>query len=348
VEDYANLPDFRDSKTDYLLVGKKISQYFCWSHGVQRTWQGGLLGFTAPYTPEYPNDGRYPGTVMKELIKHKLDLSNIDSGLLRDLQNTANGFRAHNAADRKVHFSFFLGMEHGTGKYNRWVIHHGLKEYWAEYWNVCVYAYDGKIDKMFKTSGKIETANLSPGTVPASGPGFRGNAKLMRLAQLVCRKNRRRLGTTNNAQLTVESVGKIQDVIDEKSSENILKKPCWAKGNWEYANITLAPNLWKSSVKVWIWDAESESWVGNEKQTVDCHTPDNNKDEFYVLRMYALWSKQQFAPQYEEHGKDLGNTETGDDWRVWKDSQRSLRFDASVTGARQRMFTTAQLTPQNQ
>ena len=154
VEDYANLPDYEDSKkwnffdANEVGLGQQITRKFCWSHAVI---DKGILDVSdtikinsepcklvAPAKPTYPDDGRYPGPVMKELITKKLDLRGIDYGSDKhwDLMNTVNGFRSHNAADRIVHFDWFHGAEEEYSNEFRkeaWIAQHGLKEVWADY-----------------------------------------------------------------------------------------------------------------------------------------------------------------------------------------------------------------------
>jgi hypothetical protein len=87
--------------------------------------------------------------VMKDLITTKLLLPKVaqNSDEHWDLMNTVNGFRAHNAADRIVHFSFFRSaLEDMTSKMRAeaWVIHHNFKEPWADYILLEQYGYSDK------------------------------------------------------------------------------------------------------------------------------------------------------------------------------------------------------------
>jgi len=159
VEHYANLPDYEESKKwnfadgDMLGIGKQVTRKFCWSHAVLDV--SGTLPFpigaklVAPGKPSYPDDGRYPGPLMAELLRRVLDLRGIAEGSERhwDLMNTVNGFRAHNAADRQVHFEWFEGATRDRSYEDRteaWVAHHGLKEVWADYHLLEFYGYASK------------------------------------------------------------------------------------------------------------------------------------------------------------------------------------------------------------
>ncbi|MBD3183491.1 hypothetical protein GF312_14445 [Candidatus Poribacteria bacterium] len=151
LEHYANLPDYEPSKELSVVqgVGQKVTDYFCWSHGViDKGLHRTSLIIVLPKVPEYADDGRYPGPVMKSLITEKLDLRGIAFKGDRhwDLMNTVNGFRVHNAADRVVHFEFFKGAEEDYLmddylKKEAWIIHHGLKEVYADYLLLRDYGY---------------------------------------------------------------------------------------------------------------------------------------------------------------------------------------------------------------
>ncbi|MCX7935488.1 MAG: hypothetical protein N3A66_09560, partial [Planctomycetota bacterium] len=121
----ANLPDYVPSKEQDTMDGLKplpglyLNPYFCWSHAVQdtgffrsdRSVAGGLMAVHGPLKPLYPDDGRYPGAIMRELFVKKLDLRGVPTERLDSMRYAINGFRSHNAADRVVHFDFFQGAE---------------------------------------------------------------------------------------------------------------------------------------------------------------------------------------------------------------------------------------------
>ena len=166
LEHYANLPDYEPSKELSVVqgVGQKVTDYFCWSHGViDKGLHRTSLIIVLPKVPEYADDGRYPGPVMKSLITEKLDLRGIAFKGDRhwDLMNTVNGFRVHNAADRVVHFEFFKGAEEDylmddDLKKEAWIIHHGLKEVYADYLLLEEYGYDIEDALSNPNSYKIE------------------------------------------------------------------------------------------------------------------------------------------------------------------------------------------------
>ena len=74
VAPYSNLPDAWSSQ-EGILAWLDTGVYFRWSHGViDHGHYNVYLGFAwIPKKPTFPDDGRYPGQVMKELIEHKLD-----------------------------------------------------------------------------------------------------------------------------------------------------------------------------------------------------------------------------------------------------------------------------------
>ena len=115
-----NLPDTWPSMT-----GTKtgISDWFCWSHAVQRTGRTGVF----PNVPRDTDDGREPGQIMNILAKHKIEWENaVDRQSAID---TAIGFVGHNGMDRIVHFSYFEG-----GSWELWTTSHADKEEWTDYW----------------------------------------------------------------------------------------------------------------------------------------------------------------------------------------------------------------------
>ncbi len=169
LEHYANLPDYEPSKELSVVkgIGPQVTDYFCWSHGViDKGLHRTSLIIVLPKVPEYADDGRYPGPVMKSLLTEKLDLRGISFKGDRhwDLMNTVNGFRVHNAADRVVHFDFFRGAEEDylmddNLKKEAWIIHHGLKEVYADYLLLREYGYrsdESNIDPLLKPENYLD------------------------------------------------------------------------------------------------------------------------------------------------------------------------------------------------
>lgn len=213
---YSQLPDYADSWL-YLqgLELFDINQYFCWGHGAID--MGDCVDLEiAPAAPMYPDDGRYPGPVMWKLIQK------LRSGTA-EMEKAARGMVAHNAADRAVHFNFFLGPElyHLTPHAAWiWLQHHRRKERWADYWVFIKNYYDGDPDAAFEAGGGLKVS----GTPLASGlPLCTANndiAKIMRLGQLVYRRNGRRFDFTDLLQgLSVQSTQEIKDSLSSTMIE---------------------------------------------------------------------------------------------------------------------------------
>jgi hypothetical protein len=341
VEDYASLPDFRDSREETWYKQQYVSPYFAWGHGVIDNGQGGPL-YLAPVVPTYAPESRSAGWVMQKLLHDKLELQGkISAEVLRNLQNTVNGFRVHNAADRQVHFEYFLGIEQNTGqKPERWTVHHGLKERWADYVNLDVYAFgkDVSRDGIFKSENEwedgstiLKTEQMLSGTIPPSGPGFKGNGALMALAQRVHRKNRWQIRESDpHFWLDPEDAESIQERIDGHEIPDEWKKRVWAR--WQYPEYV--PEIPGVIDRNFIKDFE----VNGEPISGD--PPTNNKDEYYKLRKYAKYTKQ----RYDQDQQDDDDDDVGE-WTVWDDNQRKDRFRESVTRAREKLYSTQQLTP---
>lgn len=96
----------------------EITEWFAWSHAVQRT--GRTDG--VQNVPIYPNDDRNPGEVMYKLYKQGQAAGSYP-------YETALGFLTHNAQDRQVHYAYFRG-----GSRAAWVEEHQYKENWADCW----------------------------------------------------------------------------------------------------------------------------------------------------------------------------------------------------------------------
>lgn len=151
----ANLPDYTPSNSIFDLVKLDVGnvpQYFCWAHGVVYKYESdkSWLGINCPKAPWYSwnnktgHDGRYQGPAMWEFLKNKIDQNKtlMSPYRLNQLKSHIKGFRAHNAADKIVHWDFFKGDGEQAGISNNgrvyqglvsWSVHHGGKEYLADY-----------------------------------------------------------------------------------------------------------------------------------------------------------------------------------------------------------------------
>jgi len=115
-----------------------ITTDFTWSHAVLRSGESGKV----PLVPFYPHDGRYPGSVMYDLVSKKMTPETLASiqGLNsweQDPLETAKGFIVHNAADSIVHWEYFLGgvapVDCPSFLTYMWAVNHAEKEEWASY-----------------------------------------------------------------------------------------------------------------------------------------------------------------------------------------------------------------------
>lgn len=360
VEHYANLPDYEESKQmSYidgvtLAIGQKVTKPFCWSHAVH---DNGILNvgriyvflppappifvkLVAPTKPTYPDDGRYPGAVMKELLTRKLDLRNIahNSDKHWILKNTVNGFRAHNAADRQVHFGFFEGATKDRSWADRkdaWIAHHGLKEVWADYSLLLLYGFsDGQLH--FNDNGMIDTDSGEFILYKYNGVysrinhlGFKGNAPLMHMAQLVYRKNRRALKADNECgKYEVQSVDEIKKKLNTNTSPEarhvveLFNQSSWAA--WEYP--------WRANL---IADFTYLDEHGNEV-TIDPDQPANNQAEWNQLISYRDYTTQRFE-NADQNWKDAHR------WTVWSSSQIIEKYNKSINAAKEWMYTNEEL-----
>ncbi len=323
VADYANLPDYAPSRGWYFFekFGLLVGHYFIWSHAVI---DRGSERFLIPRVPAYPDDGRYPGLVMQELLKNKLKSKKLKGSVLLDMQLTVNGFRAHNAADRVVHFEFF----HGGSKEN-WVEQHDLKEAYAEYLILLKDGYHGNQNMMFDKNGFINLNTLDTNLFPEKRILFKGNAELMHLAQKVFRKNRRVMRRDSDVELRVQSVHDIQNHIRKQQAP--FQQKVWAQ--WEvFYIINLVPDF--PIIK-----------ENGEKVTIVPDTPPNNKAEFQLLTFYQTYTLQKWGPAGYIHDIPIGDNDDSNDWKVWDPDEIFNKFEESVQKAAQWMFPLEDLTP---
>ena len=309
VEDYANLPDYEASaaQSGFLWLTRATTPYFCWSHGVQSngtTSTDTIVG--CPIVPTYPDDGRYPGLVMKDLVVSKLKSLHgrpSNDPLLIDMQNTVNGFRVHNAADRQVHWSFFMGattsMQDPYLRGQAWTVHHGCKEAWADYEVLIQKAFGGNSTAAFTASGSIATTSSIP-----NGIGFRGNAQLMYFAQEAYRKNGYAIDAANTTRLTPQTVGEIQTALttgEAATIRNWLQQTNWAV--WEAVGVKV---VCQGS---FVWMDQN-----NVPHTISTATPANNQAEYTLLCQLRDWTVQQ----------------NFNDWRTWNQNVLDAKYSASV------------------
>ena len=167
------LPDIWPSREGSL--GNVITKGFCWSHAVQRAPGEPLV----PPTPQNVDD-REPGAEMYILIGNKLSAPGPQA------LATALAFMGHNAADREVHYGYFLG-----GSIFNWWRQHAWKEEWADYM-----IYTERLGGGFSDRWVTDDPETGAGHWVYDVPTLRitvkcsGDADLIQLAQRVYHKNR--------------------------------------------------------------------------------------------------------------------------------------------------------------
>jgi len=236
-----NLPDCWESNS-----WGKITDWFTWT----RTGSTNLI----PNVPQYPYDGRYPGPIIYLLATKKIAWKNKTELQLAKL--TAIGFVGHNAADKIVHWSYFLG----GATLDNWKIHHADKELWADYWiwiikGVGKFGKDGKSKEFFGKDVKT-TKTLIP---------LFANFKVIMMAQKVAVKNRRIMDIgTKNYFTSTENISKISNRIEKYEKrmtkdikamninefKKLLKKA--NKYNWTLKILNLCYNKSVNNANIWI------------------------------------------------------------------------------------------------
>lgn len=197
---YANLPDAWPSHS-----GTAISEKFCWSHALQDSGYNGIV----PLVPIYPEDGRWPEYDMRILAKYKLKNPSPTAN------KTVEGFAAHNATDKVVHYAYFEG---GTSAL--W-LSHSRKEKWADY---VIFAWK-KANATFDANGEFvdasvvfgEDGNVLPALVFRTD--VTGDAVLLRLAQKVYRKNGRKTDADGTGELDVDTVATITGLFTQYNND---------------------------------------------------------------------------------------------------------------------------------
>jgi len=320
VEDYASLPDYVSSREVAWLIPIVLvtSKEFRWSHAVidQGTVANVPILVYVPKKPAYadPDDGRWPGSVMAGICK-KLDTTGMSPEKKWELLNTINGFRAHNAADTLVHFEYFDGATEARSPQERgdaWVIHHGLKEVWADF------------VLLRNASGGTITWNPNGSITPPTGMSItlKGNAMLMQLAQKAQRKNRnhdRIGGLFGDVEFQVQTVAKITEQITKKNNDDFVG--FFSKTRW---------GTWKAGVKlvrsVYLYDEGTQTW--NE---VNTNEPSSLREESERLDDLASGLNSE---KDHNHQNGLMNT-----FGKWDDPDVFGKYDDSVTKSKQWMFS---------
>ncbi len=226
-----------------------------------------------------------------------------------------------------------------------WALDHGMKEVWIEYELLL-----GKVlgaedhEKLFVTAegadceGAIDiftdpTRNKLVEYFPWNQSAaeedlpprlrFKGSAKLMHLAQLVHRKNRRRLGYAGEEQLSVQEASVIREEIEAKRQNMhaffLPSHSPWGKWQGEIPIVGWPVDVLdntEETIKYYPWDSEDETW-SSTAEDLPTGPPSNNLEEYRRLQGYAQFSIDQ---------------KTG--WRVWDTQEIGSRYNSAVDAVR--------------
>jgi hypothetical protein len=327
VEDYASLPDYHSNiawNPDVMppWLGVENAPEFCWSHGLITehvgvfSWSGMEWGMVKLH---YGADGRMPEDAMESLLVHKLRKGRFANQSAKDAAKcTINGFIAHNRADAVVHFGFF-----GQETHLNWVVHHGLKETYAEYHVLAWKRYGGNCAALFNPSHTIDLAAATPslpaGGIPAAGTlpaETAAAAQLMHMGQLAYRKNRYKWSVSDPDPFVVKGPDDIAGTIAHAAEDfRLWSKPRW--GKWAYLGIRLAPT------RTWVDGSGTTQETENEP-------PDSLEEEYQQLLEWYEWSQAMCS---------------GDVAR-WDNQAIRDRFDSSVGVVQGALKSDAALEPQ--
>jgi len=256
---YAQLPDYVSSWKLISLPGwpepvnvGDINLYFCWSHGVQ---DAGDTGKVIPIEFTYPDDGRYQGQVMWQLLNSQKLKCSATEAELEQMEKTAKGFIAHNAADRAVHCNYFKAPKKGdsfeAAGYT-WLVQHYYKEKWADYWIYIREYCNNDSNAAFDQDGKLVlTGDLANGVPVAdvSNPEVGDPAAwIMQLAQKLDKKNRRKTEKDKDYHVIEwQRIAKIKQcvsqTINDKASAEALRNT-YTRGGFELCQALAELNGW--------------------------------------------------------------------------------------------------------
>ena len=220
-----------------------------------------------PLAPTYPNDGRYPGPDMWYLVRHKL--KNLATAQKEEMEKTAKGFVAHNAADRGVHYEFFLGAVAGQSiseAVEAFQVDHGDKEKWADYWVYINLNWGGDIDSAFDGNKKLKLAVGYEEGIPVASPSD-DMAFLMQLSQKLYLKNgrfteasgiRTRFSRQDISVIKAAVQSTINDAVTEERLQSkynrddfLLLQAKATERNWDRDDVM--SEFWKSVNNVGLW-----------------------------------------------------------------------------------------------
>ena len=202
---YANLPDTYPS-TQAWWKGGLPSNYFGWTH-IRLTvsdWPGWGTPVEGVEDPAY--DMWVPTT------KKLRDLSPTEE---QECRRTALGWRAHMAADRVVHFSYFPG-----GTLANW-ISHAVMEAEAGVLTYVDRICDRDLERAFNIDLDDQGNWVSGDGSVREGyePEWLGNWRLVSLAQRVYLKNQRKTAETEDKTIWPET----SQVVSERAAERLAE-----------------------------------------------------------------------------------------------------------------------------
>jgi hypothetical protein len=204
----------------------------------------------------------------------------------------------------------------------------------------------GGQDIAFDTAGNVDRSAFWAGTLlsgtdthsgipfatPATGTpaevetALDATARLMRLGQMVHRKNRRIWHETNDSRLEVATVSLLKGQLDEASR----------KQNEQGGETYWQRTVWTDERMWTLWlglDVESQTGTavdGTVYQTQD-DTPTSLQSEYAILLTWYDWARHCNPPGYVSH---------------WDDDEIWTRYQTSRDAVRGALKTVAELEPQ--
>lgn len=191
---FNNVPDYWASRSF-----TSVSEYFCWSHEYKVTATSGV--FRRSYEPTL-------NTVLQaeddspshyfNILTAKMEPAHVTA----TVQSVIRGWRAHNAADRIVHYSFFHAPPAGSdwaAILSNWSAHVDDEDA-VDLFVYVMILYNGHTNLAFNASGRAVGYNFTGGLVC----GDVDSDRFLSLAQKTFRKKQATLDTRDMWGLTVQ------------------------------------------------------------------------------------------------------------------------------------------------
>ena len=192
---YNTIPDYWQSYDVSRLLS--LDPYFLWAHECKVTTPGGLGRKVVPsYNKAIGAEDDSPGSYFGALVT-KIDTSRVTPSVLHIIR----GWKAHNAADHEVHWSFFIGATNALSAAD-WK-QHIPREMAADIFVYVTILFHDRLDLAFDAKGKAVGHNFSTACGDTNSDAF------LCLAQKVFRKKQATLDATDMWGLNVQSAKEI-------------------------------------------------------------------------------------------------------------------------------------------